>query len=453
MRTRPILSCQEMITWEESELHGDTQLAGQWMNLAALGMARWVLGRYHWRYCIILAGFGGNGGDAWALARLLKKAGWDPLVVYFETEHPLTLQQITCAKAEGVRSTLMEDFLAQKPSTACDLIIDGLLGIGARPGLPLLMQEAICWANDWPATRIALDCPTGWQTPALSFLAHHTLCIHLLKKELLAPLIRECTGELHSIDLGVGLPGSDWQLYDDNLESMIPTAARSCHKYERGVIYVAAGSLDYPGASRLAERGAWWLRPGMVYCESMPYHERSVALTDIPQHLREGSVLIAGPGMARAPSSLMRLQRWLKSAQGCSAMVIDGDALFHLGEMPELWDLLLPRRTLLTPHEGELTRLLKCEGFDVAQTVTGRIDQVMQLCEKRKIFLIYKGPVSYLCGPQTTILVEPFGTPRLAIGGSGDLLAGMLGSALSQSLSMVEAAGCSLREHALNHTL
>lgn len=464
----PILSCDEAANFERMHLGSDLNLAAKWMDQAALAVARYVLAKGQFFHTLILAGPGGNGGDGWRLARFLKLAGYDPLVIYFPPKHPLCRYHFEHAQNENIRSLEIGYFLENLELLGGEvgkqeLIVDALLGIGAKGPLPGDMQKLIKWQNSLGNNleRISLDCPTGFhlalegQAGSILFHANTTLCFQFIKKELLESPAKKLAGRLEKIDLHLDLPFSKVLMLDTlSIEKAIKERISTdplAHKYTNGVIYIVAGNDQYKGASLLTESAALFFGPGMIFTTNPnPLFARSVVIKEPPKKLHKG-VLVIGPGLGEQKSSLETLTSYLERSSQFTHIVVDASALFHLASHPNLWKLMGDRPTVLTPNDPELDRLLL--SFDNSYQSDLALDDKLKIalayCKHYKTRLVYKGPVTYLLGSKfAPLLVEPFGGPHLARGGSGDILAGMIGSALSKGLEMDDAILLSLRAHA-----
>lgn len=237
----------------------------------------------------------------------------------------------------------------------------------------------------------------------------------------------------------------------------LPRRARAAHKGDFGHVLVVGGSARYVGAPKLAAEAALRGGAGLVTLAA-PEHIyplspeimrlplptaggwlRSGAISPL-QKFVQGKVLILGMGLGREPETCLLVRRL---AMADMPKVIDADGLFALAEMAAQADnkqINLPDNAVLTPHTGEMARLLDCTAAEVE---ADRLAAVRQCAAKYHAVVVLKGPDSLICGPEDEpVYVNTTGNPGMATGGSGDVLAGLIGAWLGQGL----AAGLSVRE-------
>jgi ADP-dependent NAD(P)H-hydrate dehydratase / NAD(P)H-hydrate epimerase len=441
---------------------------GALMNRAAAGLAA-VCGSLLARYpghvygarVVVLAGSGDNGGDAlYAGARLARRGA----AVTAITAAPKVHEGGTAAlRAAGGRVTGNADAIAR-----ADLIIDGLLGIGGRGGLrePFagLAAAAERARRDADATVVAVDLPSGIDAdtgavdgPAVR--ADVTVTFGAIKPGLLIDPGAGHAGTVELVEIGLRPDGEPAVAAPQrgDIAARLPRPGPESDKYRRGVVGVLAGSDRFAGAAVLATGGAVRGGAGMVRVVTASVPAAVVRQTwpeavltvhpddgdwDLPGSVGRVQAWVAGPGMGTGPDAVARLAAVL--ATDLPALV-DADGLTILSQHQDL----LPRRapTLITPHAGELSRLL---GTDSAAIEARRLEHARRAAERLGLTVLLKGSTTVIASPGvTTALVNPTGTPWLATAGTGDVLSGLAGALLAQGLEPAWAGAAAAYLHGL----
>lgn len=419
-----------MSDFEKDQFQKHPHLKFESLQKATKGAAKDLLATHAWSHTLIFAGPGGNGADGFGLARLLKEAGWDPLVVYTESTSEFREKMAMSALSYGVSLLPLKQFLEHFhwKELSWSLIIDGFLGIQAKGNLNPDIQQALEWANNQNSYRIALDCPTGWQSPRETvFKASLTYCFHTVKKELLSREVRPFCCHFKVIDVGFKDPCLGPQIFTGNPSEVLPKADPTWHKYKRGSVYLGVGSALYTGSAKLAEEALWHHYPhlgplaGMVYTLTPPSCAQSV-LWDLSPCKGKPNALVIGSGMSVKNEYLPRL---FDIASDVETAVLDAAALDYIKAHPQTLKNLKAPNIVLTPHEGEARRLLAAD-----QTVNFEELCLLakQFAQTNKVWFLLKSYVSYLWGPEGQYWIEPFAEASLAVAGSGDKLAALIGA-------------------------
>ena len=436
---------------------------GTLMRRAAAGLASVcasLLARYpghvYGARVVVLAGSGDNGGDALYAGALLARRG---AAVTAITAGPKAHAGGTAGlRAAGGRVTGVD---AGREIARADLIIDGLLGIGGRGGLRepfagLAAAAAAARAGTRGTTVVAVDLPSGIDAdtgavdgPAVR--ADVTVTFGVIKPGLLVDPGAGHAGTVELIDIGLGpyLTGEPAALAPQNedIAGLLPRPGPESDKYRRGVLGLLAGSDRFGGAVVLATGGAVRGGAGMVRvvtasaaAEAVRQAWPEAVLTvhpDDPGWDLIGSVgrvqaWVAGPGMGTGQDAVARLAAILGTGL---PVLVDADGLTILSQHRDL----LPRQppTLITPHAGELARLL---GTEAASVEARRLEHARRAAAELGVTVLLKGSTTVVAdrrgGP---VFVNPTGTPWLATAGSGDVLSGLAGSLLAQGLPPAEA--------------
>ncbi len=384
---------------------------------------------------VLLVGSGNNGGDALYAGAVLRGRGAQvDALLAGDRAHEAGLEALRKAggRAHGW-SPAAADVIAH-----ADVILDGILGIGAKGALREPAATIVQRANDSTALRIAVDIPSGVDADTgavlgLAFCADRTVTFAAIKPGLVVWPGMEFAGQVSTVDIGVnsalGRPIARC-LEALDLVQCLPVPAFADHKYRRGVVGIAAGSAQYRGAALLCVAGALPARVGMVV-----YLDRgdAVAPTVIAAHpevvvardLREGRVhaWACGPGFTGSSDDQVAIEAILQQPV---PVVLDAGALTAVAEAPELRALIRSRTapTVLTPHEGEFSRL---GGVIDDDRCTGAMDLARQL----RAIVLLKGPGTVIAAPDGACFIDRAGTAALATAGSGDVLAGCLAGFLA----------------------
>ncbi|MBA2770117.1 MAG: NAD(P)H-hydrate dehydratase, partial [Sporichthyaceae bacterium] len=390
--------------------------AGALMERAAAGLAATsaqLLGRVYGSRVLLLVGSGNNGGDALFAGALLARRG--------AVVHALLLADrahgggLAAFRRSGGR-------VVERAPAAVELVVDGILGIGGRGGLGDRATTALQEIPD-EAWTVAVDLPSGvdastGEVDGVAVTADVTVTFGALKPGLLVDPGAGHAGVVELVDIGLDLPTATTQvLLASDVAAMLPRAARESDKYRRGVVGVAAGSQQYTGAAVLCTGGALQGGAGMVRYVGDEAPAALVRQRWPEVVVGEGRVQAWAVGSGGGEDAADRLRRAL--ADGVP-VVLDADALPAYAEQsrPDV-------PVLLTPHAGELARLL---GADRADVEARRLHHATHASRALGAVVLLKGSTTVLSHPDGRVRVNPTGTPALATAGSGDVLAGLCGA-------------------------
>lgn len=417
------------------------------MARAAYGLANSVahrLGSVYGRSIAVLVGSGNNGGDAlYAGALLARRGAAVTAILVVERRHEPGLAAL---RAAGGRALKLADNAVEAAETAwsAELIIDGILGTGARGGLRNQAAELVEQLHGHPSV-IACDLPSGLNAdtgevsgPLLN--AVETVTFGGIKTGLLLPPGESYVGEISVVDLELDLPEPMLQRLDQrDLAALWPRPNNTDHKYSRGVLGVVAGSANYPGAAQLSVHGALAAGVGMI---------RYLGPAAMPPEVVAGAPTIAanrvqawlvGPGVVADP---LQEQRCHEAIRAGLPVVVDAGAL-----------ALLPDpagpNTVLTPHAGELATLLTRRGHRTERADVEREPwrYARLAAELTGATVLLKGSTTVVVSPSGQSYSQSEGTPWLATAGSGDTLAGILGALLASGVEPALAAAMAASVH------
>ncbi|MDQ6830507.1 MAG: NAD(P)H-hydrate dehydratase [Gemmatimonadota bacterium] len=410
---------------------------------------------------VVYAGPGNNGGDAWGVARALAARGGPVGVI------PVGESRPDDARAERDLALAEISFGdVREPA----LIVDGVLGTGARGEPHGEIAAAIASINAMRARGtivVALDVPsgldatTGARDNAVS--ADCTLTFGTLKRGLLAA--RGAAGRIVVLDIGLGDANGDEdaaQLVDAAwVGEHVPRFDPDAHKGTRKKLAIAGGELGMAGAPMLAARASLRTGAGIVRLIVAPQNV-AVVQTAVPTALARpwpahdapdeeidalvadwADAVVIGPGMGTAADSRRTVERLLTCWHG--PVVVDADALNLFNkDLSSLGTLLRGRPALITPHPMEMARLT---GRSTEEVLANRFDIAVEVANEIGATVMLKGVPTYIASPGERTLVSATGTPALATGGSGDLLAGIVGTLLAQIGNAHAAAACGAWAH------
>ncbi len=406
---------------------------GVLMQRAATGLAYAVmefLGRVYGARVVLLVGAGNNGGDAlYAGAHLARRgARVDCILLAPDKAHAGGLAALV---ASGGR-------VVAEPRLPYDVAVDGIVGIGGSG--PLREDAAALVAGLGPTPIVAVDVPSGVDVdrgridgPHVQATLTVTFGTHKVA-HLLDPAAQAC-GSVHLVDIGLDLPPAPVEaLQADDVAALLPRPSPDAHKYTRGVVGVRAGSIAYPGAAVLATAGACCGLAGMTRFVPPPDDDGRVADLVRSAHPE----VVVGDG---------RVQSWVIGSGGGDRagehlaavhdsevpLVIDADALTTYAESGR--SLRAP--VVLTPHAGELGRMLGVERGDVEADQLGF---ALRAAEKYAATVLLKSRHTVVASPEGCTRVTTVGPPWLATAGAGDVLAGVIGALLAAGLTPYDAA-------------
>ncbi len=396
---------------------------GTLMQRAATGLTVAItdlLGTVYAARVLLLVGAGDNGGDAlWAGAMLARRGVAVEAVLLSDKVHVAGLAAL---RSNGGRTVAVAD--AQAP----DVVVDGIVGIGGRPGL---REEAAAALAAFPsAAVVAVDVPSGVDVDTGRLDGAHvradlTVAFGTHKIAHLVDHAAQACGVVHLVDIGLDLPQAPVEaLQPVDVARMLPVPGPFDHKYTRGVVGVRAGSETYPGAAVLCTSGAGTGLAGMVrYQGSAADAVRARHPEVVVSEGRVQAWVVGSGGDADAEEALAAAL-----ADGVPT-VVDADGLVHVQSgVPDV---------VLTPHAGELARML---GVERAQIEADQLGFVRRAAETFDAVVLLKGRRTLIARPDGRVRVTTSGVPWLAVAGAGDVLAGVIGSLLAAGLEPWDAA-------------
>lgn len=407
----------------------------------------------------IFGGLGQNGGDAWVVARTLMHRGINPQVVLLGAREKITGDakpnfDALAALGLDVIDIRVEADLArvQQGLNDASLIVDGLFGTGLDRPVAGAALALIAMINAQQAPIVALDMPSGVDANSGAVLgeavnASLTTTFGAHKRGLHQAPGRAHAGRIVVVPIGVAVPSTCvTTLVDASVvaHGLAPRAS-DAHKGDSGRVLVVAGSEGHTGAALLAGRGAMRAGAGLVTLAPRPSgfaaieskvvelmtvrvaSESASALLELKARAENANAVVVGPGLG-LDADARNISRGLALSLTCPT-VLDADALTALGDDVAMLQGASGAR-VLTPHPGEAARLL---GITNAEVQRDRFRSARALAERSGHVVILKGACSIIASPDGAIAVCDRGTPALAVGGTGDVLAGALAAILCQA--------------------
>lgn len=415
------------------------------MERAGAGAARIALEMLAGR-ALILAGPGNNGGDAFVVARRIKAAGHEP-VVLCAGDPELLPADARAAHAAWIAAG--GRCIADYPAGRFGLIVDGLFGIGLTRAIDGEYAHWIERANATGTPILALDAPSGLnaltgQVTGPAIHATRTVTFIALKPGLLTGNGPDHCGEISICDLGLAVDcGDGMTIVPELFRSCLKPRLRNSHKGSFGSVAILGGASGMAGAALLAGRAALKLGAGRVYVGMLeplavdPVQPELMLRT--PQDaLKQATVLAVGPGLGQSMQAGELLAQVLDSTL---PLVIDADGLNLLAQAPHLQRqceqrAVSQRLTFVTPHPAEAARLLGSTPQDVQ---ADRLSAALLLAKRLNAHVALKGCGTVVAAPDGRWYINTNGNSGLASAGTGDVLTGMLAALLAQPWSPLEA--------------
>ena len=479
-----LVTATQMRDLEQRAVDAGTPVAAL-MEAAGLAVAQeaWLLlGVVAGRRILVLAGPGNNGGDGLVAARHL--AEWEgDVVVYL-----LAPRSDDDPNLARVRELDVPVFVASEDEgsvslqTALDgaeLVIDALLGTGRSRPIEGVLAEILgrlsaASERSRPPKVIAVDLPSGVDADSgtaddLAVRAEMTVTFGLAKVGLYTLPGSEYVGRVQVVDIGlpkyaesdlpVELISTAW------VRERLPARPRASNKGTFGKVLVVGGSDRYVGAPRLAaeacyragaglvtvactERLQSMIAPSLAEAIWLPVASdggmiAAAAADVVVEAAFSSDVMLMGPGLGQGGGVGNFVPRCLAKAPADLQVVIDADALNALAAR-DGWSAALRDACVLTPHPGEMARLLRTS---VEAVQADRLNVAVKAADEWRQVVVLKGAHTVVAAPDGRAAISPYANPLLASAGTGDVLAGAIAGLLAQGVAPFEAAACAVYLH------
>jgi NAD(P)H-hydrate epimerase len=432
MSLEPLLTADETRRVEEAHEGPLEEL----MERAGVAIAQVVLERFPGRVAVVCGG-GNNGGDGRVAARVLRDAGRDV--------------------------TLVEGFgeLGEP-----DVIVDAILGIGLREAPREDVARMIGLINAAGKPVVAVDVPSGvnastGEVPGAAVRATVTVTFGAAKVGLAIAPGRFHAGSVHVASIGLAVAAHEHALVPASALGEIPHKTAESSKYRAGSVLIVGGSPGLTGAPMLAALAAFRSDAGYVTVaapeSALPALEARLleavkwplpedaagrllprAADQVLEAAGKADVVAIGPGLGRSDGTRELVRVLLERLE--TPVVLDADALWGLDPFE--------RRppTILTPHAGELARLL---GIDSREIDAHRLESVRRAASLFGSVVLLKGADTLVTAPREGVLVAAYGAPSLATAGTGDVLTGIVSAFLAKGVEPRFAAAAAAVAHGL----
>ncbi len=449
---------------------GELQIPGiELMERAGTGLAVLVAERAPEGPIVVVSGKGNNGGDGFVAARVLREQGRDVRV-------------LTLAEADEYRGDAKQSLarlpgpgpepFAREALAGASGIVDAVLGTGFE-GAP--REPAAGAIEAINASRrgevIACDVPSGvngstGEIAGEAVRADATATFHAGKPGLWIAPGKACAGEVRVVDIGIPADGPaspQVGLITQRALETIPRRGRESTKFAVGSVLVCGGSTGLTGAPTMASEAA--MRAGAGYVTalvpaslnmifetrllevmSVPLSDdrgslRAEAVDQVLERLERADALVLGPGLGRTDEALEVARRI--AAEAPRPLLLDADGLnAHAGKLESLAGR--PAATVLTPHAGELARLLETD----SSAISASGSRARAGRDAARAIVVLKGDDTIVAAPDGRVGISPGGAAALATAGTGDVLSGVIGALLSKSMDSFHAACAGVFVHA-----
>ena len=457
-----ILTADELQNLEmraANQLGADTLMKRAGAAAAELIMKRLEDAGVEQRRVTLLVGPGNNGGDALACACELREKGAVVNVVLPGGRRPtsaLALAQLERWTQAG-GTTYDDPYMTEK----ADCVVDGLFGTGLAKPITGDYLDAVLWFNERHALKVSLDIPSGlnpvtghWTGSYPGCSADVTITFLCVKSGLYMCEGADAAGEIVLNELDVSVPLSPLSVIGtDEFPRVLRPRVKNSHKGDYGSVAVIGGTDGMIGASILAARAALISGAGRVTLECRAEHAPHVDMVypeimfaTKPVNLEDFDAIVLGCGLGTSAEAKARVIEALNCQK---PLILDADALNIIAADIKLQDMVLARRapTVLTPHPGEAARLLR---RDTAGVTADRVAACRELAVQTGAIVVLKGAGTVISMRSSRTWINPTGSPMLATGGSGDVLAGMIGAMFAQGYDMVESVLAAVYFHGLS---
>ncbi len=451
MPARKILTVAEIAAADRAAIASGTP-GIELMERAGAAVADAVAERFSPRPVCVLCGPGNNGGDGYVVARLLKERGW-----------PVEVRALAAPASDDAKAAAARWDGGLAPFDApleARLYVDALFGAGLSK--PLNGEAAAIAARlaEHPEAVVAIDVPSGLpgdtgmpEGPAV--IAGLTVTFHAKKPAHVLQPGHDLCGEVVVADIGLAeAPGALIENGPEAWLARFPWPTHASHKHARGRLVVVSGEAWNTGAARLSARAGLRMGAGLVTILSPSdalavnaAHLEAVMLkgfdteAELEQAAADVDAAIIGPAAGVTENTLVNVMALARTG---AALVIDADAITVFRDDPEELFSVLDVDDVLTPHPGEFERLFP----GLLKEAPDRIAAARRAAQRADAIVLLKGADTVIAAPDGRACVNSNGSPWLATAGSGDVLAGFIGSLIAQGMESFEAACAAAWIHA-----
>jgi hydroxyethylthiazole kinase-like uncharacterized protein yjeF len=435
------------------------------------------------RQVAVLCGRGNNGGDGFVIARTLLQRGIDVSVFLLGRVADvrgdaranleilghlgLTVVEVADSQAWELHFSEVSD---------CNLIVDAIFGTGLNTPIGGFIQSVVADVNASGIPVVSVDLPSGLSADSAdpvgdSIEAGLTVTIAAPKLPLVLPPAETRAGDVVIADIGIPagiLESVDgprvFLLTRPAMRELVNPRTADTHKGDYGRVLVVAGSLGKTGAAHLAAVGALRSGAGLVTVAT-PASCQAIVAAMAPEYMTEGlgeneqglapeavdrvlelarDVVAIGPGLGLAPGTRDFVVRLVDRAT--MPLVIDADGLNAFSSDPDRLAGREGRDIIITPHSGEMARLL---GMSTEEVQNSRLEIARNFAVAHQVYVVLKGHRTIIATPDEKVFVNPTGNPGMATGGTGDVLTGMIAAWVAQLLDAEAACKLAVYLHGM----
>lgn len=438
------------------------------MERAALAVYEKIREMKQLKKILIVAGVGNNGGDGLALARLLTESSYEVTVCIVGDKERASVgfcEQL-CILEHYCTCFITPEVFLDLENVSYDCVVDSIFGVGLSREITGTFFEIIQKMNQLDARKISVDIPSGicadtGRVLGCAFRADITITFGFCKAGLCFFPGAEYAGKVYVADIGISKLAFGQNIpklftYDEAPDTLLKTRKKDGNKGTFGKVLVIAGFENMTGAGILCAKSALEMGAGMVKIISTD-DNKHIYQTAIPdalwgnlQDLEKGldwaNIAVAGPGMGNSQDAVSIMERLLSNEK--VPLVLDADALNMISESDKLRILLKEYKQdkILTPHMGELSRLVN---MTIDKIKENRIEVAKSLAKEYHSVVVCKDARTIVAKQNEQIYINLSGNNGMATAGSGDVLAGIIGSLLAQGEKFYEAAAKGVYLHGL----
>jgi ADP-dependent NAD(P)H-hydrate dehydratase / NAD(P)H-hydrate epimerase len=455
----PTITSREMRALEVNAQYFGVSLL-QLMENAGRIVAQEIITRFKKnKEAVVFCGLGGNGGDGFVVARNLLAAGFEVTVVLVGKScdicHEAALRNWAILESLQGKVALLEvTDSSLMPKVEAGIVVDALLGTGTKGKLKPLISKAVDYMNALNACRIAVDIPTGIDSDTGDVLgkavkADLTITFHKAKAGL--EKAKKYVGELVVADIGLPMEMEQFAGPGD-VSLVIKTRSPTAHKGNFGRLLVIGGSEVYSGAPTLVSLAALRTGVDIVYLAAPSKTAYAIAamspdlitikldgdnlkpanMDTIKPYLSTVDAVVMGPGLGLNPETAKFVKICIEEVEKAKKpLLLDADGLKAFAKFKR--PLKVP--LVLTPHAGEYAILT---GEELPENQEERIDAIQKNAKKLGATILVKGKVDIIANAEKAKL-NFTGNPGMTVGGTGDVLSGIVGGLMAQGADAFEA--------------
>ncbi|WP_228448124.1 MULTISPECIES: NAD(P)H-hydrate dehydratase [unclassified Chryseobacterium] len=451
-----IFTARQIRSWDEFTIIQEPIASIQLMERASIAASNWISehSKVH-RKAAVFCGNGNNGGDGFAVARMLYLKGFDVEVFVDDSEGKFSEDAaVNLKRLRGISGISVQTFSQIRQDSFDDktVVIDALFGTGLSRPLADEYKELVNWINTKDNLKIAIDVPSGlsadgvFEGDFIALKADYTLSFQSWKRSFLHPETGKYAGKVIILDIGLSknyheTTETDYFVTDDSFaESLFKPRNDFAHKGNYGKAVIAGGSYGKIGAAVLATKSVLKTGAGLTFTLA-PQCGYEILQTSCPEamfieggelfikdfDIDAGTTIGIGPGLGTHEDTQKGLLAFLKDYQ--MPLVLDADALNIISEDQKNLQLI-PENSIITPHPKEFERL-----FGKTENSFKRLELAREKAKELSIYIVLKDHHTQVVTPEGNVYYNLTGNAGLAKGGSGDILTGVLTSLLAQGYS------------------